>query len=295
MISLLINTDCCREVRRLQELRRIIQEECDSLLLRKERLREEVCQAVWLNNPWLAHQRLPAGATAAGHGDGSKQLDTTGCGELGTTATGGCGGAGCTAFRAWSLDMLDGLTGLDRLAHLTGTNRLGDQDGWAGEGVGERECAQPGAVPRHQACRRPAAGDHGELTQTIIVNCTPSEPSKDISDFCSASVLGGVDENPETKNIFSTTALGDKDYSSTDQQLDGDQLSSDRQLDHQLSPNWQLSDQMSSDQQLSDQPAVVHQAVLKDSWTQIPEDVDLVEEEDGALHAIAEAYKVEDD
>ena len=33
-----------REVRRLQELRRYIQEECDQLLLRKERLREEV---VW--------------------------------------------------------------------------------------------------------------------------------------------------------------------------------------------------------------------------------------------------------
>ena len=33
-----------REVRRLQELRRYIQEECDQLLLRKERLKEEV---VW--------------------------------------------------------------------------------------------------------------------------------------------------------------------------------------------------------------------------------------------------------
>ena len=33
---------CCSEVRRLQELRRIIQEECDGLLLRKERLKEEV-------------------------------------------------------------------------------------------------------------------------------------------------------------------------------------------------------------------------------------------------------------
>ena len=33
-----------REVRRLQELRRYIQEECDHLLLRKERLKEEV---VW--------------------------------------------------------------------------------------------------------------------------------------------------------------------------------------------------------------------------------------------------------
>ena len=31
-----------REVRRLQELRRYIQEECDQLLLRKERLKEEV-------------------------------------------------------------------------------------------------------------------------------------------------------------------------------------------------------------------------------------------------------------
>ena len=32
----------CIQVRRLQELRRYIQEECDQLLLRKERLREEV-------------------------------------------------------------------------------------------------------------------------------------------------------------------------------------------------------------------------------------------------------------
>merc|ERR1712183_994756 len=31
-----------REVRRLQELRRYIQEECDQLLLRKERLKEEM-------------------------------------------------------------------------------------------------------------------------------------------------------------------------------------------------------------------------------------------------------------
>ena len=35
-----------KEVRRLQELRRYIQEECDHLLLRKERLKEEV---VWLH------------------------------------------------------------------------------------------------------------------------------------------------------------------------------------------------------------------------------------------------------
>ena len=36
-----------REVRRLQQLRRYIQEECDQLLLRKERLKEEV---VWQHN-----------------------------------------------------------------------------------------------------------------------------------------------------------------------------------------------------------------------------------------------------
>jgi hypothetical protein len=47
---------CCREVRRLQELRRIIQEECDSLLLRKERLKEEV----GLVGPWsLRDQQHP--------------------------------------------------------------------------------------------------------------------------------------------------------------------------------------------------------------------------------------------
>ena len=39
-----IVSEAQREVRRLQELRRYIQEECDQLLLRKERLKEEV---VW--------------------------------------------------------------------------------------------------------------------------------------------------------------------------------------------------------------------------------------------------------
>ena len=34
------------QVRRLQDLRRYIQEECDQLLLRKERLREEVADTV---------------------------------------------------------------------------------------------------------------------------------------------------------------------------------------------------------------------------------------------------------
>ena len=36
-----------REVRRLQQLRRYIQEECDQLLLRKERLKEEVVWQLW--------------------------------------------------------------------------------------------------------------------------------------------------------------------------------------------------------------------------------------------------------
>ena len=52
-----------REVRRLQELRRYIQEECDQLLLRKERLKEEV---VWhaeqnyasLDGHLLSHKSL---------------------------------------------------------------------------------------------------------------------------------------------------------------------------------------------------------------------------------------------
>ncbi len=39
-------TSAQREVKRLQELRRIIQEECDALLLKKERLKEEVGQLV---------------------------------------------------------------------------------------------------------------------------------------------------------------------------------------------------------------------------------------------------------
>ena len=45
-----------REVRRLQELRRYIQEECDHLLLRKERLKEEV---VWhAGNSYCYHGPL---------------------------------------------------------------------------------------------------------------------------------------------------------------------------------------------------------------------------------------------
>merc|ERR1719192_3264833 len=43
-----------REVRRLQELRRYIQEECDQLLLRKERLREEVSSS--LHHPHATKQ-----------------------------------------------------------------------------------------------------------------------------------------------------------------------------------------------------------------------------------------------
>ena len=45
------------QVRRLQDLRRYIQEECDQLLLRKERLREEVADTV--------------------HGEGGDPLDCT--------------------------------------------------------------------------------------------------------------------------------------------------------------------------------------------------------------------------
>ena len=49
-----------KEVRRLQELRRYIQEECDHLLLRKERLKEEV---VWHagNNYFFKKQNLKPG------------------------------------------------------------------------------------------------------------------------------------------------------------------------------------------------------------------------------------------
>ena len=43
--------DAQREVRRLQELRRYIQEECDQLLLKKDRLKEEVGE-----NPWHVEQ-----------------------------------------------------------------------------------------------------------------------------------------------------------------------------------------------------------------------------------------------
>jgi len=53
-----------REVKRLQELRRIIQEECDHLLLRKERLREEVG---WCGGP-VASCHTP-------HLSGSMSLD----------------------------------------------------------------------------------------------------------------------------------------------------------------------------------------------------------------------------
>ena len=62
-----------REVRRLQELRRIIQEECDHLLLRKERLKEEVgCGEgaeggrLWLDYPGHCH-----------HSSGSMSLDAS--------------------------------------------------------------------------------------------------------------------------------------------------------------------------------------------------------------------------
>ena len=44
-------TDAQKEVRRLQELRRYIQEECDQLLLKKDRLKEEVG-----DNPWHVEQ-----------------------------------------------------------------------------------------------------------------------------------------------------------------------------------------------------------------------------------------------
>jgi len=80
----LVNT-AQREVRRLQELRRIIQEECDSLLLRKERLKEEVGQSfsIWFNSTWPAMQN-PAASSRIHPANRMK------------------------GFRAWSLDMLDG-------------------------------------------------------------------------------------------------------------------------------------------------------------------------------------------
>ena len=50
-------TPAQREVKRLQELRRIIQEECDALLLKKERLKEEVVHLVH-DNVNLVHDSM---------------------------------------------------------------------------------------------------------------------------------------------------------------------------------------------------------------------------------------------
>ena len=116
-----------REVRRLQELRRIIQEECDNLLLKKERLREEVCQSLWFNNPWMVAGEQTSGLDqqASGFGQHTSGLDLqTSC--LGEKTTGfglkgfGLGTMDCTAtdganFKTWSLDMLDGITDVEQL------------------------------------------------------------------------------------------------------------------------------------------------------------------------------------
>ena len=57
-----------KDVRRLQELRRYIQEECDHLLLKKERLKEEVGQHSV--NPWHAEQSCMSLDTYLRFGDG---------------------------------------------------------------------------------------------------------------------------------------------------------------------------------------------------------------------------------
>lgn len=67
-----------REVKRLQELRRIIQEECDHLLLRKERLKEEVGghgQQLWCHAPSAGSQAPSAGFHT--HLSGSMSLDAS--------------------------------------------------------------------------------------------------------------------------------------------------------------------------------------------------------------------------
>merc|ERR550532_3952475 len=57
-----------REVRRLQELRRYIQEECDQLLLRKERLREEIVLGDIAREKAAVEKELSKGVSGGGAG-----------------------------------------------------------------------------------------------------------------------------------------------------------------------------------------------------------------------------------
>merc|ERR1719192_1345555 len=57
-----------REVRRLQELRRYIQEECDQLLLRKERLREEIVLSDIAREKAAVEKELSKGVSGGGAG-----------------------------------------------------------------------------------------------------------------------------------------------------------------------------------------------------------------------------------
>ena len=150
-------------MRRLQELRRIIQEECDHLLLRKERLKEEVGASLhWFN----ANQRgilLPRHAPAACSNREEQEVDVK-----------------QQPFRAWSLDMLNGLADLDQLINA-GDQLIGD-----GGGGGHSACAWNSPARRQSSEKTPPTVDG--VDQRREMASSPSASTGLFHPFCSGSL-----------------------------------------------------------------------------------------------------------
>ena len=132
--------DNFREVRRLQELRRIIQEECDHLLLKKERLKEEVGQSLslWCKNTWSLGSDPEPGAQ-----EGQALTDNQ------------------PTFQTWSLDMLNGIDELSVLDDHRMEDRACASTNHEAEKARATNHWAEKALATNHAAEKALAADHG--------------------------------------------------------------------------------------------------------------------------------------